>query len=433
MAGRKKKVELKVEEEIPQDIGREEGFDPSSIPDFSDGIKEALLAMQDRRKNRTTGFKTAAEVTRSMIPIRDFRLQYLLGCKGLPHGTCIEIIGGENIGKSTLTYWLAGGAIMAGGHVAIQESEGKALSPDWALRALHSNPEVAKKMLNQITVFENVFSLDQMEENMLDWFKVMREEIGVPMHLPLLMIVDSWSKLMSVAESEGYFDWGDKLDTAGKKAFKGTAEGSNFGHSKWAHAFCRRLPYTLTHYNAVLLNVCHQNDKVSMSMGGGGFSIPEDAKNMFNKTKIGGRAFNQNSSIQLILGYKGAVKNSDNKSVGQKVAIRCDKNSYGPKNRVVEYELHDQDFNDTEGYLDPSIRFHKDLANWMTTEKLLGTTASRARYTSDAVGVINATAEDFSVAFHANQELVNELGIELGIQGYSNILESINEQPEKDE
>ena len=233
-------------------------------------------------------------------------------------------------------------------------------------------------------------------------------------------------KLMSPQEADGFFDYGDKMDAEQKKKFKATNEGSNLGHSKWAAAFCRRLPYVLHHYNLVLLNNCHQNTKIDMSGSKKPSFMSEDTKASYNKTKIGGNAFNQNAAVQLILTACGGVKSTEGKTIGQKVKMRVDKNSYGPRDRVMEYEIINKDHQDTPNYIEPNIRFANDLAKWMTDEKLLGTTATRARYTSEAIGVVNATAADFANAFHANEEVVNQLGQDLRITGYGSPIDKIN-------
>lgn len=406
------------------------GFDFSLMDDkaedFMENMRDALTSMKERRKNRPTGFATAAEIKRSVVPIRDFRMQYVLGNIGLPQETCIEIIGGEGIGKSTLLYWLMGGAVLANVPCAIQETENKPLQPDWAVRAMHTDPKIAEKMLSRIQIFKEVFSLPQFEENMIDWCKVVREKQGVPLSIPIIMGVDTWSKLMSAQEAMGFFDYGNNLNDAGKKAFKETNEGSNLTHAKYAAALCRRLPYILHKYNLILINTCHQNTKIDMSGGGGGF-IPEDAKAMFNKTKIGGNAFNQNAAIQIILGSRGGVKDGDNKTIGQKIKLRVDKNSFGPRDRTMEYEIINQAHADTDGYLSPNIRFHPDFAVWMATEGHLGTVATRQRYTSDALGVVNATSEDFYSNFLSNEEVVRSLGESLNISGYCSLIDKFKQ------
>lgn len=392
--------------------------------DTLDAATEALLAMRERRKNRPTDFKTVTEIRRSMIPLRSFRMQYALGCYGLPEATLIEVIGGEHIGKSTLVHWISGGAMLQGVPCAIQETEGKALTPDWAMRAMHHDTATAQKMLKRLKVFEDVFELGQMEENLEDWVNVMRHKVGVPLSTPLFMAVDSWSKLMNPSEAAGFYNYGDFMEADAKSKRKDTNDGSNFVHAKWAQAWCRKLPSFLKANNVTLLIVSHQNDNVDMSGKSSSFMSAEQG-NLYNKKKIGGRAFNQNAAVQIILSRKGLAKDSAGDKIGTQIAMRVDKNSYGPNNRTMEWTLRNDKFMDTEDTIDSSLVFHEDMAKWMTDEKLLGLTASRKRYTCDDLGLVNATSEELEAALAARPEVLNALGKDLKIRGYENVVDKI--------
>ena len=426
------------EKPVRQVDGRARKYDFDILADDGedklDLASDALLAISNRRKNSPTAFKTLAEIRRSMIPLRSFRMQYTLGCYGLPEGCLIEIIGGDHIGKSTLVHWLLGGAMLEGVPASLQETENKPLTDDWAMRALHHDPATAQKMLKRLKIFPNVFELGQMEKNMEDWVKVMREEVGVPLSTPLVMAVDSWSKLMNSAEAAGFYNYGDNMDAENKKKRKETNEGSNFGHAKWAQAWCRKLPSFLAANNLTLIIVSHQNDSVDMSGGKGGasFMTPEMG-NLYNKKKIGGRAFNQNAAVQLIMSRVGTAKDSNNNKIGAVIRMRVDKNSYGPNNRVMEWTLRNDGFMDTEDRIEPSLEFHEDLGTWMATNGLLGISSTRKRYTCDALNLINATSEDLEAALNARPDVLNKLGRDLKIRGYENVVDQIKDELEKDE
>ena len=414
--------------------GRPRKYDFDILADDGDASMElasdAILAMSERRKNRPTAFKTLTEIRRSMIPIRSFRMQYALGCYGLPEATLIEIIGGDHIGKSTLVHWLLGGAMLEGVPASLQETENKPLTADWAMRAMHHDPATARKMMSRLKIFPQVFELDQMEKNMEDWAKVMREEVGVPLSTPIVMAVDSWSKLMNQSEAAGFYDYGDNMDAEQKKKRKDTNEGSNFVHAKWAQAWCRKLPSFLARYNMTLILVSHQNDAVDMSGGKTSFMTPE-AGNLYNKKKIGGRAFNQNAAVQLIMSRTGLAKDSSGDKVGAVIKMRVDKNSYGPNNRTMEWILRNDKFVDTEDHIEQSLVFHEDLGKWMTDEKLLGVTASRKRFTCDDLGLINATSEELEAALYARPDVMNSLGRDLKIRGYNDVVDRIRDELEK--
>jgi hypothetical protein len=253
----------------------------------------------------------------------------------------------------------------------------------------------------------------------------MRNVVGVPKSTPLVMAVDSWSKLMNASEAAGYYDYGDNLEAKAKKKQKGTNEGSNFVHSKWAHAWCRKLPSFLAVNNVILIIISHQNDSVDMGGGGSSFMSAESGA-LWNKKKIGGRAFNQNAALQLILARAGVAKDGTGNKIGTLIKMRVDKNSFGPTNRVMEYTLRNDRFADTEASLDPSLVFHEGLAKWFADERLLGTTASRKRYSCDPLGLVNATSEDFEYALQACPETLNEVGRSLQIYGYENVVDDIS-------
>lgn len=392
---------------------------------------EALQAISERRKNRPTAFKTLAEIRRSMVLLRSFRMQHALGCYGLPEATLIEIIGGDHIGKSTLVHWILGGAMLQGIPAALQETENKPLTDDWAKRAMHSDPVIAAKMLERLRIFPGVFELGQMESNLYDWVRVMREDVKVPLSTPLIMAVDSWSKLMNADESAGFYDYGDNMDAERKKKMKGTNEGSNFVHAKWAQAWCRKLPSFLAKNNVILIVVSHQNDAVDMSGGKTSYMSPEQG-NLYNKKKIGGRAFNQNAAIQLIMTRAGVAKDGAGDKIGSIIKMRVDKNSYGPNNRTMEWILQNDKFTDTETFIEPSLVFHEDLGKWLADEKLLGITVTRKRYTCPELGLVNATSAELEAALLANEDVLNRLGNLLRIRGYENVVDKIKDELQAD-
>jgi len=347
----------------------------------------------------------------------------VIGCYGLPEASLIEIIGAENIGKSTLLHWILGGAMLEGIPCAVQETEAKELTPHWAGRAMHPDRKLSQRMLERLDVFPEVFELTQMEDNLYDWVHTMRVVVGVPKSTPLIMAVDSWSKLMNSSESAGFYDYGDNMDAKAKAKKKGTNEGSNFVHAKWAHAWCRKLPSFLATHNVMLIIISHQNDSVDMT-GGSSFMSAESGA-LWNKKKIGGRAFNQNASLQLILSRSGVAKDSAGTKIGTNLKMRVDKNSFGPTNRIMEYMLKNDRFVDSESRLEPNLMFHEGLAKWFADERIKGTTASRKRYTCEALGVVNATSEDFETALNSCPAALNEIGQDLKIYGYEDVVDII--------
>jgi RecA/RadA recombinase len=394
--------------------------------------RETLHGIQSKRKNCPTGFRTMAEIQRSMVPFRHFYMQWALASYGLVEGCVMEIIGAEHLGKSTLCFWFMGGALEVGVPCALQETENKELTVEWSGRALSNDRAKAANMLKRIGVMKT-FSLAQMDEQMVDWFEVRRgvrpsKARVVPLDTPMLMVVDSWSKMLSSAEAAGVYDYGDNLSAEKKRKAKDTGEASNFGHSKFAQAWTRKLPAFLNRHNGCIIMVSHQNDKVDMS--GGSSFMAADVGALYNKTKIGGRALNQNSAVQLIMAHKGLIKDANNEKIGSTVRLRVAKNSYGPKERVFEYDLYHAGHDDTDTWLSPSIDFDRPMCDMFAEQGILQTTVERKRYSSPILGITGATAREFSAAFHANTELKNEVGAMLGIRGYETVVDEIKEAAE---
>ena len=414
----------------------------SENDDFVERTRESLETIRSKRTNRTAGFCAVSEIRQAMLPIRDFFMQHALGMYGFPQNALIDIIGPEGVGKSSLAFLLLGWALQSGCPCYYQETEGKQLPPDRILRMLSQDPKMAVRMLSRIGR-DQVHSLPLSVEYFEDWVDSMRgrgskqgrESMNVPMDTPIIAVVDSWSKLMNSGEAAGFYDAGDHMSEEAKKKYKAVGEGSNLGHAKFAQDWCRRLPYYLVENNVILIIIEHQNEKVSMSQSPAGqkaaptfTQMSAETSAIFNKTKRGGRAFNQNSAIQLILARKSLAKFPDGKASGIIVRMRVDKNSFGPGGRVIEYEMRNEHRHDTDTYLEPAIQFHDSMAKWFADDKLCGTTVYQKRYTSDEIGVTSVAASEFCAAFHANTALVNRLGQQLKMEGYVDIVDRVLQQ-----
>jgi RecA/RadA recombinase len=410
-------------------------MDPSF--DFVGQMKEALALVEARTKNKSTHFVSYSEIQSSMVPFGHFLMQWLFGSYGIPSASVVDIIGAEHLGKSTnLMTWM-GWAQLSGCPILVQLSESKPLTPDRVRRCMSTDPEKAEMMLENISV-EKIHSLDHSVEAMEKFVKLCREgapHVGVdPLFpdktKPIVIGVDSWSKFMSKGEAVGVYNYGDNLSEANKKKAKAIGEASNLGHSQHAAAWCRRLPYWLSENNVIVIMVHHQNDKIDMSGAGLASYMSADASALYNKTKIGGRALNQNAAMQVILARKGLVKDGSNNPIGTCIKMRADKNSYGPANRVIEYNLINEMNKDTENYLQSALDLDEGLCNLFVDKKILGTTVKSKRYSSKALGIEGATASEFSAMFHADKLLMAEVGKQLNITGYSDVVDQIKEEME---
>ena len=415
----------------PKELQSRDPMDPNF--NFIPIIKESLALVEARSKNKSTSFMSYAEIQNSMLPFRHFALQWLFGSYGIPSASVVDIIGAEHLGKSTnLMTWM-GWAQLSSAAVLLQLSESKPLTPARVKRCLSTDPEKAQFMLDRISV-EKIHSLDHSVEAMERWVELMRvgdKAAGIePLFpnkkkVPLVIGIDSWSKFMNKAEAAGFYDYGDNMSDAKKKKLKAVGEASNLGHAQHAAAWCRRLPYWLVENNVTVILVHHQNDKIDMGAQGLSSFMPEDTAALYNKTKIGGRALNQNASMQVIIARKGLYKDRAKNNIGITIKMRADKNSYGPNNRVIEYNLITEINRDTDNYLQPALDYDEFMCNMFVTKKILGTTVSDKMFSSKAMGIQGATAAEFSAAFHSNLKLIADVGKALNITGYSDIVDQI--------
>lgn len=392
-----------------------------------DATAESLHALRARRKNDPTTVRSLHQIKRNGIPIEHFYLQFLLGMAYLPSRCVIELIGSEGIGKTTFLFHLLGMAGRANVPSLYQESEGKPMMEDQIRRCLSSNAELAEQLFSRAVSFADVREIRQSAKLMDEWVFDLRgrgtnnKEARLPDENPVAVAIDTWSKLMSPGQAAGYMDHGDFMKADQMKNLKEVGEGSNLEHSKHAAWWCRRLPYLLHDHNVVLFLNSHQNAKIEM--GGTSYMSGESGR-MYNKTKIGGKAFDQNAALQIIMGAGGQAKNGSGQVTGKMIRMRVDKNSFGPDGRQIEYELRNVYTQDSDTFLEPAVQFDEAMAKWFADTRMLNTVAEKKRYTCEALSVIGGSAEDLSKALHANLPTMTRLAKDLAIRGYNEIIEA---------
>lgn len=407
-----------------------------SDEDYGDKFKIALDGAVSSRKNQSVSFKKMSEIQEGFaFPFRHFLLQYAVGQYGVPPQKIIDIIGAEGIGKSTLVMDMLGSAMDVGCPALYVECESKQIPAPRVMRALHPSITRSYKMLNRLRV-EPVNSLDHMWQAIKDFVYIARGTKGnkdtprVPMHVPIVIAVDPWSKLLNPDEAAGFYNYGDNMSDAKKKKFKEISEGSNLGHAKWAHKWCRLLPAFLKQYNVVLIIVHHQNDKIDMGGGGPSFMTPE-ASALYNKTRIGGKALHQNTALTLILSRRGLAKNGSGDVTGNLISCRVAKNSLGHDNIKFYYELRTGYYNDTLTHMDPAINYNIGFATMCAEQKWMSTSVKGSKFSSPVLGVTEVSADEFYEAFNANQEVKFNLGRQLGINGYVDVVDNIKSMLDK--
>lgn len=430
--------------DLPKDFDIFDANLPSTVGDtalsgfnFVETSRQILVATR-ARQNRPTSLLSAAQIQQRMLPFRHFLMQYLFGCYGIPHnpGILFEIIGGDGAGKSSLAFTIAGWAAQAGCPIYWQNTEGKMLQPTRIMRCLHTDPKVAKHFLEKVVAIDTVNSLDQAAQNLEDAVLALRGKltakddndrklaVRVPKEIPILVVIDSWSKLMSPDEAEGFQDYSDFCDEKKMKKYKETGHVGNLGHSKFNSQWCRRLPYFMDENNVILLWIHHSTARIDMA-GGKAKPLPEMYTELRNRNHVGGRASNQNAAFQLIVQRGQEIRDADKRQIAQQVVGRVRKNSYGAEGRQVSWQI-TLEPQDRPGYIEPALSFDDALARMLVESKLLPIRLFKDRYTWDAKGLSEASAKDVVVAFHSDSELVKQVGRQLRIEGYYGVDDIVN-------
>jgi RecA/RadA recombinase len=435
---RKKKIDL-VEQETPETqetpqqptVTSPFGFNfLDQADEVTEKVQATVATMAARRKNKPTQFRSFSDVEKAIIPVADLALQYLCDNPGIPQGSLIEIIGAEGTGKTTLAHMIEAQALLNGCPVYHQECENKAMRKNHVARILSSDPAMGKKMLRAIH-YDTARSLEESYDKLIDWIRIMRgketggrkDSVSIPMHVPLVAVIDPWGKLMSKEEADGVYDYGKGL--ANKE--KSLLELSNMGHSKAAHRWVRRLPHILGDMNVTLILIQHQNSKVDMS-GAASPMMAGDAGALYNDTKIGGKAFGQLDSMQVILVRKGLIKDSSGTPVGKTVRARMHKNSYGAESRIIEYDLINDKYTDTEGYLDRVLRFDRFTAEFLAENQALELSIRLRRINCPDLELTGATYSEFYSALSASPDVLKRTAKNLRIQGFSDNLNDIDKK-----
>jgi len=386
--------------------------------DIVSHTQEAVHALRARKKNKGVTLKSLANVKRYLLDIDNFALQATFGTRGLRGRTVLEIIAQEGIGKTTLVFTLLGALMRLNQSPCLfvnTEGDNKLPNPERIKRCLDSDPAIADKMLNAIAIEpgrEIRHAVESIEEFVRATRKYLDDNGGE--HVPIVVAIDTLSKLMSPGEAAGLLDEED----AGKPSkVKDLGGGSKLEFSGLMHAWSRRLNFWMDTYNVLFILVSHQNAKIDMS--GFGSNMSAEVSAGYNKTKFGGSATNQISAMQTTLKRTGFAKNSTSQ-IGHKIQMRVVKSSVGADHNTLDYVLKTRDFTgDIPGeYQEPALDFSEGLANMFAERKILNTTVKLKRYTSEELGVSGVSAVEFYDEFMQRPDLQAKVGLQLGIEGY---------------
>jgi hypothetical protein len=298
------------------------------------------------------------------------------------------------------------------------------MAPERIKRCLSTDKAQAEKFYSRL-IIDQVSDIKTAVMNLENFVIESRDAnsaIYVPQHIPIVCFQDTFSKLMSPGEAEGVSVYeGDRAPV--------TELGTNANPeaAKIAHSWARRWPYFLSHYNVILFFARHLNDKVDMSGGGGGsFGGGSIAGDAYNRTSRGGKAFNQNAALQMTLSrikYLSAKIDGQDEKVGVQGQITVVKNSYGADGKKLQYVINTVPRTDTDTYQEPSMSFATSTCDWLFNHKLLPMTKKNNNcYTAKSLDLYDVPCDEFHRVFHSKPELIEQLGKQLGIYGYTNVV-----------
>lgn len=410
--------EVEVEEKKPKKVKFRTAVKNNSF-DLLSSVKATQKKDFMAKVGLGEGFSASSDVASYYLPVPWLGLQYLIGRPGIPANTIVELIGQESVGKSSLVYAMMGTFIANNIPCYYINSEPKALEGDWQARLVSTDPEKSE-LIKEVIDVHVMDSLDEMDEGIRQWITMQRTEMGVPLDVPLVCIVDSITKLMTPDE---YAASGVAKKKPGEKS-KGTGVkniGGKIGAAAtWMHEWSKLIDPFIRANNATIILVSGQNQ--DMDAGATPSFIPKSAMAKYNKTRRGGNAINQSAALQFTITYKSAVKNTAGEMCGKEVLLYCAKNSYGPSFRELRYQIMDdrkENYNDIPGeYLQPAIRMDEAVVNLLVERKALGLTLNRKRYSSAQLNIYEASANTVLTTIEANPEWLLEAAEVLSIKGY---------------
>lgn len=450
------------QEEDPKKVTRKKKSDSPAVTqkkkssgfDLLDGDSNYIEKMQETlsvKSKQTSGFKTAGEIHRDVIPWPHLALQYLTQNRGIMCRTITEILGKDKLGKTALLFWIMGNCVRNNIPCGFINTEMKYPHKKWLKRIVSSNPTMSEKILARgIGVYDAVRSLDQMDRCVREFAYYIRSstENPVPLSVPILICVDCISKLASPEEIEAFCPTSEPKETATKakkdatkedpsdskakkqaglgKAVKLTSSTISEGalrratHASWMAKWMRVLKGWVDDYNIALIMTSAQND--NMKEGTFSAALPEDWKSLRNRTKLGGNASNQSAAYQLILAAAPSFEYKvDKTAVGINIKARTEKNSYGGGGREIQYQIRTADFPlDTEDYLQPAIEMDDAFCKVLVLNKIMGIKLDKGLYNWRSHGIVEGSAEDVMRVINADEDLKNDICVKLGIEGYEN-------------
>lgn len=392
---------------------------------LSDFVQESMSRLSAKRlskkgaKGALPYFFNATGHTHHFLdevyPVPEFPIQYLINAIGFRKHTAMDMLGQEGVGKSTLVMTLLGWFASQNIASLYIETEGKLPMKDRILRSLHPNRETAELFYRHALTITEAFTLEDVYRTIMDYINIMRgtgskdEPNPYPRSHPIVVVLDTFSKLQSLMEAEEHlvYKMGDEI-----KGAENMLKAGDFGHARTAQKWMRIFPNWMRVQNVFFIFVRHQNDAGVMAAQ----SIA--TSNARNTTSNGGRAIPQSAALQVTVTKGPEIKRSISgvaTAVGVVNKITVTKNNHGPGGRKIDYLVNWAYLEDTEETQTRAITFAQPFCEFLAVRKMLGVSAkNKFTFSCTRLGLMDVDPETLYKAIHESPELMMELGVSEG-------------------
>jgi hypothetical protein len=410
-------------------------------------VQEQLLGMAARRTSnpRPATYAQASTVQQNQLPHAHFLMQWLTDSYGYPGSGLVNYVGDTSCGKTTKMLCDAAHIMHEKNAPLLYmscEGKDKTMSRERMLRCMHHHPPTALQLLDNVSI-EYTKSVLQLMPQMTNWAKVQREDQGtgrnlipgLPMTIPLLIIVDPFSRLMNAVESAGNVNW-DKLSKE-QRSEVGTHK-VNMGHSKFAQEFCRWLQGFVDEYNVLVFFAHSRNDDVDFdgSAARAVQGMSEWKAHLMRYKFLGMSAFESLAALTFIMTSMELIKDPLDRKliVAKRVRCRLRKQSHGIGERMASWELrmHHAKYDRLPDYLDPPIHYSEGFCDMLQEQKVLGTRINpEGLVTVTDLGYKGLLPSQVDLLLHSRPKQLESIGEQLGINGYVSIVDQVIESVRK--
>lgn len=392
-------------------------------------VQGQLLDQAARRTSnpRPVSYTSADKMQQRLLPLPHFFPQWLNDSAGYPENGVVQFVGDTGCGKSTRVMCDVS-HIMQVAHTPVLyvacEGKAKMMSRDRMLRCMHRDPKIARKLLKSIHV-EDCGSVVQIMPKLRAWASSYRNA-GLPRSIPLLGVLDPYSRLLSNVEAEGNIVWDDLL----KESAHEPGDGSNMNHAKNAHALARWLQAFCEMYNVLLFVVHHRTEKVDFSTSAARAlqNYSEWKKRLISYNKIGGSGLDGIAAVTVVMTSTETVVNPVTKTAtGRKVRARVSKQSHGVSERYGWWELRMEHPDDTPDFLDAPIHYGASFCEHLAEWGQLGVKVGKDGLVSSAeLGFRGLTPAMADITIRSKPEVLQALGRTMRINGFFSLVDEID-------